>query len=50
MTEETPPMPTSQQEWEVHWAFYRITVQQRDLAWRELERLKGIALRTVDDE
>lgn len=48
LTDSCPPMPTSQAEWEVHWAFYKITVAQRNLAWRELERLKGIALVTDD--
>lgn len=37
---ETPPFPASQVEWEVHWAFYRLTVAQRDRAWREIEFLK----------
>jgi hypothetical protein len=32
-------MPTSEAEWEAQWAFYRLTVQQRDAAWRENERL-----------
>lgn len=35
-----PPMPKSQEEWEAHWAFYRLTVMQRDAAWREIERLR----------
>lgn len=39
-----PPMPTTEAEWRAHWAFYRLTVAQRDAAWRELERLKGIPL------
>jgi hypothetical protein len=47
-TDDVPPMPTSEEEWAVHWAFYRLTVMQRDLAWRELERLKGITLMLTD--
>jgi hypothetical protein len=38
--DETPPMPTSQAEWETHWAFYRLTVMQRDAAWREVEAIR----------
>lgn len=34
----TPPMPTSQAEWECFWAFYELTVLQRDAAWRQLAR------------
>jgi hypothetical protein len=36
----TPPMPASQEEWAAHWAFYELTVAQRDRAWREIERLR----------
>lgn len=35
-----PPMPTSEEEWRAHCAFYRLTVDQRDRAWREIEDLK----------
>jgi hypothetical protein len=35
-----PPMPATQEEWEVHWAFYKLAVMQRDQAWAEIERLK----------
>lgn len=34
-----PALPSSQAEWEVHVAFYRLTVAQRDRAWREIESL-----------
>lgn len=37
----TPPMPTSQDEWEIHWAFYQLTIAQRDSAWREVELLRA---------
>ena len=37
---DTPPMPQSQEEWEAHWAFYRLTVQQRDQAWTEVRTLR----------
>lgn len=40
MKDDVPPMPTSQAEWEAHWAFYRLTVMQRDAAWRDLEAAK----------
>ena len=38
--DDPPPMPTTQAEWEVHWFFYRLTIRQRDAAWRELARLE----------
>jgi hypothetical protein len=48
-TDAVPPMPTSQGEWEVHWAFYKLTVAQRDAAWREVEELRrAIALIALD--
>lgn len=39
MIDTTPPMPTNPVEWETHWAFYKLTVMQRDHAWLEVERL-----------
>jgi hypothetical protein len=36
-----PELPVSLSEWEAHWAFYRLTVDQRDRAWREVEELKA---------
>ena len=36
-----PPMPTSEAEWQTHWAFYKLTVAQRDAAWRALERISN---------
>lgn len=45
MSETTPPMPQSQQEWEAHWAFYQLTLLQRNQAWAEIESLK----RTLDE-
>lgn len=38
--EATPPMPTSQAEWAAHWAFYRLTVLQRDRAWSDLAAMR----------
>ena len=35
-------MPQSQAEWEAHWAFYRLTVLQRDQAWREVRDLRRL--------
>ena len=35
-------MPTSQAEWEIHWAFYKLTVAQRDAAWHEVEKLRTV--------
>jgi len=35
-------MPTSQAEWEAHWAFYKHTVLQRDAAWREIKELRQL--------
>jgi hypothetical protein len=37
-----PDMPSSEAEWRCHWAFYRLTVKQRDAAWREVERLRSL--------
>jgi hypothetical protein len=34
-------MPTSQEEWEAHWAFYKLTLAQRDAAWREIATLRA---------
>jgi hypothetical protein len=42
MPEPTPPMPQSQEEWETHWAFYKLTVAQRNLAWNELEQMRDL--------
>lgn len=39
-SEPIPPMPQSQVEWEAHWAFYKLTVAQRNLAWSELEQCR----------
>lgn len=39
--EQRLDMPTSPEEWAANCAFYRLTVDQRDRAWAELERLKG---------
>jgi hypothetical protein len=39
--DEYPEMPTSEEEWRAHWAFYKLTVAQRDGAWREIEELKA---------
>jgi hypothetical protein len=40
MTDETcPPMPATEAEWRVYWAFYRMTIAQRDAAWREISAL-----------
>lgn len=36
----TPPMPASQAEWEAHWAFYKLTVAERDQAWHEIRELR----------
>jgi predicted GTPase len=36
----TPPMPATQEEWETHWAFYLLTVKQRDAAWSEVRHLR----------
>jgi hypothetical protein len=47
MTDRTPPLPTSQAEWEAHWAFYKLTVAQRDLAWRQEERLHNVIERLL---
>ena len=33
-------MPATQAEWEAHWAFYRLTVMQRDAAWSEVKNLR----------
>jgi hypothetical protein len=41
-------MPTSQAEWEAHWAFYELTVKQRDGAWVETRDLRRI-LEMVQD-
>ena len=38
----TPPMPATQAEWEAHWAFYRLTVAQRDRAWAEVRELRQL--------
>jgi hypothetical protein len=38
---EMPPMPQTEAEWSVHWAFYQLTVAQRDRAWREVETLQA---------
>jgi hypothetical protein len=38
----TPPMPASQEEWEAHWAFYKLTVKQRDAAWSEVTHLRQL--------
>ena len=27
---DTPSMPTTQAEWEAHWAFYQLAVKERD--------------------
>jgi hypothetical protein len=40
MSATTPPMPQSQEEWEAHWAFYKLTVAQRDAAWSEVRGLR----------
>ena len=34
-------MPTTQAEWEVHWAVYQLTLKQRDAAWREVKQLQA---------
>ena len=49
MSDETPPMPASQQEWEVHWSFYRLTVAERDQAWREIEKLRSLLRQEADE-
>jgi hypothetical protein len=38
----TPPMPANQEEWEAHWAFYTLTVKQRDAAWEEIRFLRQL--------
>jgi len=40
-------MPASQGEWEAHWAFYKLTVAQRDAAWAELEDMSRM-IRQLD--
>lgn len=35
----TPPLPT-ETEWDLHCAFYRLTADQRDRAWQEIEEKK----------
>jgi hypothetical protein len=35
-----PEMPTSEEEWRTHCAFYNLTVAQRDHAWHRLGALK----------
>lgn len=35
-----PPMPTTEAEWQAHWAFYKHTLKQRDVAWREINMLR----------
>ena len=35
-------MPASQEEWEAHWAFYKLTVLQRDAAWSEVTNLRQL--------
>jgi hypothetical protein len=35
-----PEMPVSKEEWEAHCAFYRLAVDQRDRAWRQIEDMK----------
>ena len=39
---EYPPLPETEEEWKAHVAFYRLTVMQRDAAWRENERLRDL--------
>lgn len=39
--DSTPPMPATEAEWVIHWAIYKLTVSQRDAAWRELEESKS---------
>ena len=47
VSETTPPMPTTQAEWEAHWALYRLTVHQRDAAWSEVTNLRQMVDRLV---
>lgn len=37
-----PDMPETEAEWRAHWAFYRLTLAQRDAAWREIEALRSL--------
>ncbi len=32
-----PPMPATEAEWQAHWTFYKLTVAQRDAAWRQTD-------------
>jgi hypothetical protein len=42
MTDDYPDMPADEAEWRCHWAFYKLTVAQRDAAWREIEHLRRL--------
>lgn len=39
---EYPPMPVTDAEWRVHWAFYQATLTQRDQAWAEVKELRQL--------
>lgn len=41
MGDRVPPRPQSDAEWKVHWAFYRLTVHERDAERRINERLRA---------
>lgn len=36
-----PEMPSSEDEWQTHVAFYRLTAAQRDRAWRRITELES---------
>jgi len=40
---KTPPMPASEDEWAAHWAFYQLTVSERDEARVQLDRADRLA-------
>jgi hypothetical protein len=51
LREDTPPMPSSQAEWAVHWAFYRLAIRERDAARRLQEaRVRGLEARVRELE
>lgn len=46
--DETPPRPETDAEWAAHWAFYKLTVAQRDAAWREIEQIKARLMQNAE--
>lgn len=39
MNDETPPMPATEAEWVAHWAFYKLTVKERNYERDRYDRL-----------